>query len=148
MKEIGFRSEDVFGEGYRYAPRVMAHEVFELENSDIIDTLSSNLMRGSKILKEAHNITDEESGVLFFKEVLKELSKITGREVKYCLWLCDKPEDVFKEYGASKDSIKVYLKSDIVLSDLGNEGKLYGYEELPKPLADVFTVEQSNSFGR
>ena len=134
MREIGFRSEDVFGEGYRDAPSVMAHEVFELKNPDIIDTLSSNLMRGSKILKEAHNITDEESGVLFFKEVLKELSKITGREVKYCLWLGDQPEDVINEYNVNLDSLNAYIKSDIVLSDLGTEGKLYGYEEMPKPL--------------
>ena len=44
IREIGFRSEEVFGDGYRDAASVMAHEVFELGNSDILETLTSSFL--------------------------------------------------------------------------------------------------------
>lgn len=134
IREIGFRSEEVFGEGYRDAASVMAHEVFELGNSDILETLTSSFLKGNEVFRKLHNVKDEDSGVLFFKEVLEELSKVCGKEIKFCIWLCDQPEDVVNEYNVNLDSLDVYIKSDVILSDLGTEGKLYGYEEMPKPL--------------
>lgn len=38
---IRYRSEDTYGEGYRGIIEVMEYETFELENTDIIETLGS-----------------------------------------------------------------------------------------------------------
>ena len=35
-KEIGYRTETFFGEGYRNAASVMAHKTFVLDNTDIL----------------------------------------------------------------------------------------------------------------
>ena len=76
-------------------------------------------------------------GVEFFKDVLAEIKQITGKDVRYCLWLCDAKEDL-QEYDLhnelTDDDIDVYEESDIVLSDTGTSGKLYGYETMPEPV--------------
>ena len=48
MDNIGIRTEQLFGEGYRNVAEVMAHEVFILGNTDILDTLSSTIFKGTK----------------------------------------------------------------------------------------------------
>ena len=42
-----YRSEILFGEGYRDAANVMAHETFELMNTDIARTLSTSILKGT-----------------------------------------------------------------------------------------------------
>ena len=34
---MGYRSEELYGEGYRSAREVIAHEIFQLGNTDILD---------------------------------------------------------------------------------------------------------------
>ena len=41
------------------------------------------------------------------------------------------------------DTVDAYKVGSIVLADLGEEGKLYGYEELPKPFATVAVTQKS-----
>lgn len=157
--KIGFRTEQLYGEGYRDAASVMAHETFELSNTCILDTLSKTLFANtdygrqlqhlSKVisgeeddenlemfLDEAFN--NEEIGIGFFTNVLEEVKNKTGKEIRYALWLCDSIEDIKKEYEIDENANKltefdVYGISDIVLSDLKTQGKLYGYEDEPKP---------------
>lgn len=155
---IKYRTERLWGEGYRNVAEVMAHEVFELQNTDILDTLSetilSNTNKGKELKKissvisckmEDENIENmldeyyenEELAIEFFKEVLQAIKSITGKDIKYCLWLCDTKEDIINEYDMNKEldnnSFDAYEDSSIILSDLGVGGKLYGYEEYPKP---------------
>ncbi len=160
-----YRSENLWGEGYRDAAAVMAHETFELANTDILITLRETILKDSpyaeklEILEEelnnacvadgdtngllyniitSHNSNDENSpSVRFFKEILQEIKRITGKDIKYCLWLCDTPEDV-KRYDIHNEledkDIDVYIESDIILSNIGVDGCLYGFETLPGPI--------------
>ena len=148
---IGYRTEELFGEGDRDAASVMAHETFYLSNTDILDTLSQTLFQNTEYSKELRHMSDvinceiddekieqflddafddEELGINYFNNVLKEIKKITKKDIKYVLWLCDSIEDIKQEYEINEPfiSFNIYEKSDIVLSDLGVEGKLYGYE--------------------
>ena len=151
---IGYRTEELFGEGYRDAASVMAHETFYLSNTDILDTLSQTLFQNTEYSKELKHMSDvincevddekteqfldaafndEKLGIDYFNNILKEIKKITKKDIKYVLWLCDSIEDIKKEYEINESfiSFDVYEKSDIVLSDLGVAGKLYGYENKP-----------------
>ena len=76
---------------------------------------------------------DEKLGINYFNNILKEIKKITRKDIKYVLWLCDSIEDIKQEYEINEPfiSFNLYEKSDIVLSDLGVAGKLYGYENKP-----------------
>ena len=156
-----YRSEVLFGEGYRDAAEVMAHETFYMQNTDILHTLRETILQKSPIcmklgiLEEEINngcIADVDDGSLyqlvenadnnkdigveFFKKVLNEIKAVANKDIKYCLWLCDTKEDV-KAYDLhdelTDDDIDEYQESEIVLSDIGSEGKLYGYEYLPMP---------------
>lgn len=164
-----YRSEVPFGDGVRKAANIMAHECFELGNTDIFDTLSATILKDTpfvekfEILKEefetdevsdkdtngelynlieTHDSYDDDNvpSILFFQTILDEIKRITGKDIKYALWLCDTPEDV-KNYDlhdeVNNDNIDVYIESDIVLSDIGVDGKLYGYEENPESCCTV-----------
>ena len=54
-----YRSEVFYGEGYRNAAEVMAHEVFQMNNTDILHTLSNTILKGTPIGK-ALDILEEE----------------------------------------------------------------------------------------
>lgn len=155
-----YRSEIFYGSGCRDAAEIMAYETFKLGNTDILETLSTTILKNTEIgdvleiiqkemyynfiheldedgyylnlIIEAY--TDKEIGINFFKEVLEEVNKITGKDIKYCLWLCDTKEDVYDydlDGRLTDKDIDIYEESDIILSDLGPEGKLYGYENMP-----------------
>lgn len=161
MNKIGYRTEDLYGEGYRDAAAVMAHETFELENDDIPETLSTTILKGTEIGEKLANIVkakenpsemdpeieefldaafeDDEIGINFYKEVLEEIKKVTGKDIKYVLWLCDSIKDIKDEYEWEDMDIELnnfdeYETSDVILSDMGTAGKLYGYETEPSPI--------------
>ena len=149
----GWRTEQLYGEGYINAAEVMAHEIFELQNTDILDTLSETIFMntsfGEKLLylsqvlscevedeeieEMLDNAYDDESiGITYCKEILSEIKKITGKDIKYVLWLCDSIEDIKNEYDDEENPLTEfdeYKTSDIILSDIGSAGKLYGYEK-------------------
>ena len=165
-----YRSEILFGEGYRDAANVMAHETFELMNTDIARTLSTSILKGTdaghklEILEEEINnycIAEGDNGLLFsiienysndnaykklgiqfFQEVLNSINNKIQKNIKYCLWLCDTKEKVYN-YDIHNDltdaDIDVYAASDIILADIGDEGKLYGYEYNPEPITNIIT---------
>ena len=156
--KTGFRTEQFSGEGYRNAAEVMAHEVFELQNTDILVALSNGILKGTQIgtrmlllIDGIENNTDDEDmnrflddafekeyvGVTYFRVVLNVIKRITGKDIKYVLWLCDSIDDVKNSYEFGDNvytEFDEYETSDIVLSDIGREGKLYGYETMPKPI--------------
>lgn len=158
-KDYGYRTEQLFGEGYRNAAKVMAHETFQLENTDILDFLSDGILKGTPIGRKMKRISDvmsevmedddlseflndafedDEVGEQFFMEVVKTIESITKQKLSYVLWLCDSIEDVTQEYeiegSDSFDTFAYYAAGFIVLADLGRGGKLYGYTENPKPI--------------
>jgi len=162
------RSEIFYGEGYRDAASVMSHEVFDLQNTDILRTLIDTTFSGSNIRRKLEILEyeidtgerDEDDdgsffnfievvsqnelvGIDFFKEVLDDLNSALNKNIKYCLWLCDTKDEVYAYDidGQLDDTcIDWYNESDVVLSDCGPEGRLYGFEEMPKALVDMFHI--------
>lgn len=157
-----YRSETLFGEEYRDAAPVMAHETFELGNTDICRTLRDTILKGSEIANDLETLeeylnnggSDEENAkaieamfdeealqVEFFQKVLDEIEKRTGKKINYCLWLADDPKDLqgycIGEQELYDEDIDCYEETDIVLSDIGSDGKLYGYEEYPKKICTL-----------
>lgn len=159
-----FRSELFAGEEYRDAAKVMAFETFELGNDDILDTLSATILSGNPIVKEFEAIKaeqgengcvddmSEEDRIGFFNRVLDAIAVETGKHIKYVLWLADRANAY--RYALSGDNIrmmeKTFTESDIpvdfegldaydesagiVLSDIGEDGCLYGFETYPMPI--------------
>ena len=159
---VGYRSDDLFGDGYRDAVDVIAHEIFELWNADILDTLAdgvlkdlniaedmmrlSNDMQFSKtayfadIFEEKDKSIAEEKEKAFVRKILDAVKEKTGKDVKYVLWLSDSVDDVIAEYELN-DSITEFdeypTANGVVLSDIGRGGKLFGYEALPNVIRTV-----------
>lgn len=143
---VKFRSEAPFGEGYRNAVQVMAYEVHALGNVDILDYLYENYLNGD-LRDKAYDYADELSnnGFIddmsledvqeFFRNYLTQVRKKTGKDIRYVLWLAD--EDAVREFycrGMKPDEYEVDtydISNAIVLSDIGSDGKLYGYEKEP-----------------
>lgn len=159
---VGYRSDSIFGDGYRDAVDVIAHEIFELWNADILDTLAdgvlkdlniaedmmrlSNDMQFSKtayfadIFEEKDKSIAEEKEKAFVRKILDAVKEKTGKDVKYVLWLSDSVDDVIAEYELN-DSITEFdeysTADSVVLSDIGKGGKLFGYEKLPAEIRIV-----------
>lgn len=159
---FGYRTENIYGEGYSDPCEVITHEIFELENTDIIDTLCETILKDSPYKDELITLSDIISGendisndeleslLESYQEdesiahnyvrtkILDEITRITGKRITYVLWLCDSIQDIIDSYQISDDEthkivdFDAYLKSDIVISDIGRDGKLYGYEKEPK----------------
>lgn len=155
MKNMKYRSELILGEGYRDVVPVLSYETFVLGNSDALETIGNTILKGTKLGKEMlvlasyiqggteetpySKIVDDmdmEKGMTFFQIVINEINRTLGKEIKYCLWLADSKEDVraycVGDQVLKEEDIDAYEESDVILSDIGSEGKLYGYEVLPE----------------
>lgn len=159
---VGYRSNDIFGDGYRDAVDVMAHEIFNLWNSDILDTLADGVLKDmdiaehlkllsfdisspkavyfTDILEEEDKSVAENKAKTFVREILDAVKEKTGKDIKYVLWLSDSVDDVITEYELN-DSITEFdehsTADSVVLSDIGKGGKLFGYEKLPAAIRTV-----------
>ena len=159
---VGYRSDDLFGDGYRDAVDVMAHEIFELQNADILDTLADGVLKDmdiaenlkhlsydigapravyfADILEEEDTDIAEGKAKAFVREILDAVREKTGKDIKYVLWLSDSVDDVIAEYELN-DSITEFdeypTANGVVLSDIGRGGKLFGYEKLPAEIRIV-----------
>lgn len=159
---VGYRSELLFGEGHTEAASVLTHETFTMGNLDVIDMLSSSVLAGTDVGKKLEHIAavmreeesdpelevfldragydecDPEGVALFRDEVLPAISKVTGYEVNYVMWLCDSPSEVLHSYGdladVTEDDIDEHQIGGVMLSDIGHDGVLWGYTDpIEKP---------------
>lgn len=153
--EIRYRTETCYGSGERDAVSVMVYETFELGNTDILQTLENGLLKNQPELRnKCSDLIDEmnNNGAVedygenewrdFYEEVLKIIQKETGIHVKYVLWLADKEavmdsSDGYGSYVLSEEDIDAYEIGPVVLSELGYDGTLYGYEEYPEPIQNL-----------
>lgn len=148
---LRYRTETFSGEGFRDAAEVMAFETFELGNTDIPEYLCSHQLKGSSIAPALESITKElddngfvddmswDEKVDFFREVLGDLSKVVGVNITHALWLAD-PNTVLNFYGKdlTPDSyIDAYEPGPVILTDLGHDGALYGYDHDPYPAREI-----------
>lgn len=159
---VGYRSDGIFNDGYRNAVDVMTHEIFELWNADILDTLADGILKDTDIVEDVIHLSDdlqfsktayfadifeekdksiaEEKKKAFVRRILDTVKEKTGKDIKYVLWLSDSVDDVISEYELN-DSITEFdeypTANGVVLSDLGRGGKLFGYEALPDAIRTV-----------
>lgn len=144
---VMYRTETYSGSLERRIAYVLRFELFELGNSHIFDELIQNgLVRTQELVKQMKNMVREweENGYVddmsetdqleFLEKVRLEISAQTGQDVRYALWLADE-SCVQKFYGGAGSDIEGYETSDVVLSDLGHSGILFGYELEPLPYA-------------
>ena len=145
---IRYRTETFSGLGERNAAEVMAYETFEMGNVDILETLINTVFKDRLEINERcfyymntinncglNDMPTFEEGIEFFNEVLTEIKEATGHNIKYALWLADlndvKDKAFYGKYIESDEDIDAYEVGPVVLSDLGCDGSLYGYTELP-----------------
>lgn len=162
---VRFRTEAFSGSGVRDAAEVMAFETFELGNTDILETLCNSHLKESdmfnicsKYIKDLEDCVinldefPEEDGISFYKEVLEEIARRTGITVKYALWLADKETVTDRDwYGkdmVDESDFDAYVVGPIILSDLGSDGTLYGYTEMPVPLENSLDAIISDASSR
>ena len=153
---LGYRTEVTYGSGVRNADEVMAFESIALCNTDILKYLLDNTgyIQNYELRRtmydlinvldyESYNLAkvfgftyyDDEACKKLFKRILAEINSVTGLSLKYALWLADY-NVVENLYEGSPDDIDTYHVSSIIIDDLGVDGVLYLYEEMPKPITD------------
>ena len=115
---IGYRSDEVYGEGFRDIILVLNHELNELQNNDIIDYFLKN------------KLIVEDTRKVMIKQIFESIKIIINRGFNRVILLCDKKKYVKEYYNVSKESIyQVKISEGFILSDLGEEGKLIAYKE-------------------
>lgn len=129
---------------------VIKNEILDYGNIDILETVNNLYCNGSNefltsIIDVVKNGDYNDSGVIMndtaisgediTRYILKVIKKATGKDVRYFLWLASL-NAVKKLYARSENpDIKEFDVSDaVIISDLGYDGKLYGYEEKPEPI--------------
>lgn len=155
MTEIKFRNEQFRGSGFRDAFSVIKFELCELQNTGILTTLRDTVFKESdtaiQYLNSLIQNIDKEGGIdeRDIESILIFIRICTGKNITHVLWLADMDVVMHGMYGTSGgylqeyDTVDAYKVGSIVLADLGEEGKLYGYEELPKPFATVAVTQKS-----
>jgi hypothetical protein len=120
----------------RDAISVMMFEIEELENEDIFDYVLDNYKLSDELKESIETYMDSSEGNLenILKNMLSEIKTQTGKDIKYALWLAEK-ETVIDMYDGKENGIDVYeTKDGVILSDLGYDGVLFGFEKLPEPI--------------
>lgn len=145
---IRYRTEAFSGSGERNIVDVMRFETFELGNTDILETLQDDVLEGNPICRKFGHVIDFLQGEnedppyesiceqrIFFQSIVSEISKVTGYDLKYALWLADKDTVTDKTfYGkdmVDNNDFDSYETGPVVLSELGYEGTLFGYVNFP-----------------
>lgn len=145
MKAVGYRAESFSGSGVRKLNEILYFEVFELGNTgalhDMLKILAPGALRDqlSEIITGLETIDlyreegldmGEYDCLCFLQNAIDEVNRKLKKNYRYGLWLADR--DAVKDYyGASKNEIDCYEKSDFKIDDLGYEGALYLYEDEP-----------------
>lgn len=137
-KKYLYRNEAYSGSGVRKAEDVLLHEIFELGNDDIPDTISeryadkSEKQRIAALLEDKDDM-DEQEQRDFVSLLLSIVTLRFGKTVSHALWLADR-RTVMSDYGGIEGGadVRLHPTSGIVLSDLGGDGILFGYDSEPQ----------------
>lgn len=142
-----YRTEAFSGTGERDAVKVMAFETFELENTDILEYLAENVLCNHPLAQECRSMaavgpdrnTPFEEQHEFFRRILAAVNEATGRNIRYVLWLADLDAVQDREwYGrdmVDDSDYDEYEVGPVIFSDLGYDGALYGYEQMPEAVS-------------
>lgn len=151
---IKYRTEELSGSGCREIFDVLKFEIFELTNNDIFLTLieksktckkcQDNFISIYQIFRIWKNsdshVNINENDVI--NELISNINDFYEDEINHCLWLCNSVEDIDSSYGEMLHgdetiTIDMYECGNIVLSDLGLEGSLYGFNRLPEKVGSL-----------
>ncbi len=140
MKTL-FRNDDCYGGRVTDARKVLRYEIKELFNVDVIDycrttySLTTDLkkrlsedMHALECIGEWPETIDQD-----IETLLQELSGIFKEKITHVLWLAERWA-VEEYYYGTEENIKEFETSKIILSDLGDDGILFGYPEKPQPV--------------
>ena len=142
---IKYRTEAAYGSGVRNIINVMSYEIYELLNMDILEYVLEHYSLGNDIESKINSVLhyycshehldgfSEHDIVELCNHIIKRINSEKNKDLKYALWLADK-DAVKKYYNGEDENIDEYDTSDVVLSDLGCDGILYAYENIPKKL--------------
>lgn len=139
MNSVMYRSEDSYGSGVRDILDIMVFEIYELKNIDILEYTLDHYLQNSNIKETVENIIadieifSEDEIYKVCKLIINEINKQTDHNLKYALWLAEY-DVVSNIYSFDESSIEAYNTSDVILSDLGYDGILFGYDEEPEPI--------------
>lgn len=135
-----YRSERIYGSGVRDLQEIITFEVSELWNTDVFvysldhygEYFDSHLADTLKLFAY-----DDDYLAAFGSTVgntveafLHALNRGCGHHLRYGLWLAEKS----RFPGDMQPELDAYLTSDVILSDLGSDGKLFAYENMPQPI--------------
>ena len=142
---VGFRVNNLFGDGIKEPLEVIVYEIYDLGNTDVLNTLANTLFKDTEFgcrlqsFCQVVEIGCEEKTIeIFVHKLIREVETKLGKELKSVLWLCDTVQDLVDSYEVQEDSVfSEYEDGFVVLSDLGKQGKLFGYEGEPKWLREV-----------
>ena len=161
-----YRNDSAFGDGFRDAVDVIAYEVFELGNIDSIEYILEHYAVSDSVADEWSMILDEydendydyvtdendmpyhadsENAKNKVRALLSEVSRVSGVDIRHVLWLASE-KSVRSRYDGDDENIEAYdIDSGVILSDLGFDGRLYGFSELPEGilLSDLVSEERS-----
>lgn len=140
MSNVMYRTECAYGSGVRDIVQVIFWEITECCNVDIPDYIVKNHRKclsertfKNLILILNNDGLSELTVLETIRDTIKEMNKYYGLDLKYCLWLTSR-EAVTKIYNGDEYNIDKYETSDIILSDLGYDGKLFAYEKFPESI--------------
>ena len=150
MEKILYRTEAFSGQMIYDVCDIVCYETFELGNSDILITLlAQGLIKDPELRNLAREFSDDpiassenkeyslKDKLDYVRKVIADVSKSSGVDLKYALWLAPK-EAIANFYGIDmldEYDYDAYKAGPVLLSDLEGEGFLFGYSEMPSPLA-------------
>ena len=141
MSNIMYRTEMSI-DSPRKAIDVMMFEITSLQNEDILDYVVDNYNLPRILKKNINDIIDDieddeeddEDIKYMLNEIIYCIEEETGVKVNYALWLAEKNAVIEYYEGNERDIYGYDTSNAVILSDLGEEGILFGYEEEPEPV--------------
>lgn len=149
MEEVMYRTEAAYGSGIRDIVQVICYEVFSLGNTDVLHYLlgkhtscfnmpmQHEMLSLCKVIDGCTAVFDdtlEEEHLEKIRQIVTAMNSYYNVELKYCLWLADL-DTVRQLYDGCEEDIKAYKISQYILSNLGEEGILFAYEDYPTPVS-------------
>lgn len=138
VPEVLYRTEAYSGSGVRDIMEIIRFEVDELGNVDIPNFILNHYSLSEELQsKLAEFITYCKHGAYtfdenMFRQILDTIGKQKGTPIRYGIWLAEK-EIVEQDYLLGVEGeINAYKTSPIILSDLGPDGFLFAYAEMPR----------------
>lgn len=135
---VMYRNDNYNNSGIIDIKDIICFETGELHNIDIFEYCIDNYELSDKLIDMINNIIeniddyekDDDELCLCVDMLIDEISKCMHKKIKYGLWLADR-QNVIDFYNGDDNNINAYIKSDVILSDIGPDGILFGYDKKP-----------------